>query len=53
MAMDTNVSIIQRVAALFGFGYALLLSSTFKRINNITTKLGYEDNANTNLVITS
>ena len=50
---DTNVSTIQMVAALFGFGYALLLSSSFKRIANITTKLGYEDNANTNLVITS
>ena len=51
--MDTNVSTIQGGAALFGFGYALLLSSTFKRITNITTKLGYEDNAKTNITITS
>ena len=49
--MDTGVSTIQGVAVLFGIGYALLVSSTFKRINNITKKLGYEDNANTNLVI--
>ena len=51
--MDTNVSTIQGGAALFGFGYALLLSSSFKRITNITTKLGYEDNAKTNITITS
>ena len=51
--MDTNVSTIQGGAALFGFGYALLLSSSFKRITNITSKLAYEDNANTNIAITS
>ena len=51
--MHTNTTMIKGMAALFGFGYALLLSSTFKRISIITNKLGYKDDSNTNLVITS
>ena len=51
--MDTNVSLIQAVAALFGFGYALHLTSNFTRMNIISKRLGYNDNSNTNLAITS
>ena len=51
--MDTNVPLIQAVAALFGFGYALHFTSNFTRMHIITQKLGYNDNSNTNLAITS
>ena len=51
--MDTTVSLIQAVAALFGFGYALHLTSNFTRMNIISKRLGYNDNSNTNLAITS
>ena len=51
--MDTNVTAIQAVAPLFGFAYALLLSSTFTRIKTITMQLGYEDNTDTIFTIQS
>ena len=51
--MDTNVTVIQAAAALFGFGYALLLSSAFTRIKNITMQLGYEENTDTIFAIQS
>ena len=51
--MEVNVSIIQGMLALFEFGYAFLLSSSFARIRLASIELGHKDSTDTNMVITS
>ena len=49
--IQTKLSIIHGMAGLFGFGYALVLVSSFGRAQSTALSLGYSDNLNTYIMI--
>ena len=49
--VETKLSIIQGMVALVGFGYALVMVSSFGRAQTAALNLGYADDINTYIMI--
>ena len=51
LPVETKLSIIQGMVAMVGFGYALVMVSSFGRAQSAALKLGYADDINTYIMI--
>ena len=49
--VETKLSIIQGMVGLVGFGYALVMVSSFGRAQTAALKLGFADDINTYIMI--
>ena len=49
--LETNLSVIQGMVGLVGFGYALVMVSSFGRAQSAALNLGYVDDINTYIMI--
>ena len=49
--VDTKLSLIQGMVGLVGFGYALVMVSSFGRAQTAALNLGYVDDINTYIMI--
>ena len=49
--VETKLSIIQGMVGLVGFGYALVMVSSFGRAQTAALNLGYADDINTYIMI--
>ena len=49
--VDTKLSLIQGMVGLVGFGYALVMVSSFGRAQSAALNLGYVDDINTYIMI--
>ena len=49
--VETQLSIIQGMVGLVGFGYALVMVSSFGRAQSAALSLGYADDLNTYIMI--
>ena len=53
LPVETKLSMIQGMVGLFGFGDALVMVSSFGRAQSAALKLGYVDDINTYIMISS
>ena len=51
ISVETQLSIIQGMVGLVGFGYALVMVSSFGRAQSAALSLGYADDLNTYIMI--
>ena len=49
--VETQLSVIQGMVAMVGFGYALVMVSSFGRAQSAALNLGYADDLNTYIMI--